>query len=44
MNAEIEEKINEISKHFANITEEEFEENLKKSGYGIVKPTSEFDS
>ena len=33
------ERINEIRRHFANLTMEQFEANLEKAGIGTIKPS-----
>lgn len=38
---DLEKKLKEIEEHFANITPEEFEQNLIKAGLGRIKPASE---
>ena len=35
-------KIRRIEEHFANISDEEFEENLIKSGFGEIKSLEEY--
>lgn len=34
------EKLKEIEEYFENLTVEEFEENLKKAGHGVIEPSS----
>lgn len=36
---DIQNKLDEIKNHFDNISDEEFERNLKKSGYGEIEPS-----
>lgn len=37
---DLKQKLTEIEEHFANITPEELEENLKKAGHGVIEPAS----